>query len=81
MKVKHFRKRTRFSEKNPALLQKNPLFPHFSPNLFANLIFLYYLCAKFAYYNDGQTTVKRRSSDGQSQRNLPVTPKRAQIYV
>ena len=47
------------------------------------LFLLFYLhipifCSTFApalpYRNDGQTTVKRRSSDSQSQRNLPVTP-------
>ena len=52
----------------PIFLKKSPFPLHIS-----------FFCCTFApafpYRNDSQTTVKRRSSDSQSQRNLPVTPK------
>ena len=45
------------------------------PISLAYSVFLLYLCTVLPYRNDGQATVKRRSSDSQSQRNLPVKPK------
>ena len=53
---------------------KWPIFLKKSPFLLHIPFFCCTFAPDFRTWNDGQTTVKRRSSDGQSQRNLPVTP-------